>query len=122
MPILVLDHTQRLNLGALIGAQRANVDDMRMFWRVQDRIELSPDEKIAIGYQVRQVSGQQQIAWDGSCGLAPKEFEFTQDEITKLGKIVKEWQPGYMIAADRIWLEPLLGQLENGQPQIAHAA
>lgn len=114
MSVLVLDHTQRLNLHALIGAQRANVDDMRLFWKIQDRIDLSPKEKEAIGYQIRQVNGQQQIAWDATCGLAPVEFDFLPEEVAKLGKIVKEWSPGYMIAADRVWLEPLLGQLENG--------
>lgn len=114
MPILVLDQTQRLNLHALIGAQRANVDDMRLFWRVQDRIDLSPEEKDSIGYQIRQVNGQQQIAWDATRFLAPKEVEFSTDEFQKIGNIVKTWQSGYMIGADRIWLEPLLGQLENG--------
>lgn len=121
MSILILDHTQRLNLHALIGAQRANVDDMRLFWKLQDRIDLSPDEKLAIGYQVRQMNGQQQIAWDSTQSLAPREFEFSQDEFQKISNVVKTWQPGYMIAADRTWLEPLLFQLENGQPQAMHA-
>jgi hypothetical protein len=114
MGVLVLDHVQRMNLHALIGAQRANVDDMRMFWRVQDRIELSPDEKQAIGYQVRSVDGHSQIGWDASRTLPAKEFEFGGDEFKKLRDLVLQWQPGYMIAADRTWLEPLLGQLENG--------
>lgn len=119
MPILVLDQTQRLNVHALIGAQRANVDDMRLFWKIQDRIELSPEEKELISYQIRQRDGQQQITWDSTKYLPPKEVELSPDEVQKLGKIIKEWQGGYMIAADRIWLEPLLYQLEaspNGQP------
>jgi hypothetical protein len=103
-----------LNLHAIIGAQRASVDDMRLYWRVQDRIDLSYEEKEAIGYQVRQQNGQSQIAWDSNCGLAPKEFEFSPDEVQKLQNIIKQWQAGYQIGGDRIWLEPLLGQLENG--------
>lgn len=115
MSILVLDHTQRLNLHALIGSQRANVDDMRLYWKVQDRIELSPDEKEAIGWHLRQnENGPPQIAWDSTRWLAPKEIEFSPDEVQKIVKVVKEWQPGYLINADRMWLEPLLGQLENG--------
>lgn len=115
MSILVLDATQRLNVHALIGAQRANVDDMRMFWKIQDRIELSLEEKEIIGYQIRQApNGQQQITWDTSRFLEPREVELTPDEVPKLLKIIKEWQGGFMINADRIWLEPLLGQLENG--------
>lgn len=116
MSILILDHTTRLNLHTLIGAQRANVDDMRLWWRVQDRIELSPDEKLAIGYQVHTQNGQHQITWDVNCGLAPREFEFSQDEFQRIAKVVREWQPGFMISADRIWLQPLLEQFENGQP------
>jgi len=112
--ILWLDHTQRLNLHALIGAQRATVDDMRMYWRVQDTIDLSNEEREIIGYQVREQNGQRQIAWESTRGLAPKEFEFTSDEIQKLHNMIRTWQSGYMIGADRIWLEPLLGQLENG--------
>lgn len=115
MPILMLDPTQRLNVHALIGAQRANVDDMRTYWRIQDRIELSQEEKEIVGYAIRQhPNGQQQVTWDTTRYLAPKEVELSPDEVQKLSKVIKEWQQGYQIGGDRVWLEPLLGQLENG--------
>lgn len=118
MSVLVLDHTQRLNLHVMIGMQRANLDDMRMFWRIQDRIELSNEEKEAIGYQVRTAQTQNgpvpQIAWDPSRWLAPKEYEFAPEEVAKLQNLIKTWQQGYQIGGDRVWLEPLLPQLENG--------
>ena len=114
---LTLDHSQRLNLHALIGAQRASVDEMRLFWKVQDRIDLNDAERDKIGYREEQVNGMQQIVWDVYKQLPPQEFEFSSDEFKKISKTVKDWQPGYLIKADRRWLEPLLEQLdfsENG--------
>ncbi|MCX6628384.1 MAG: hypothetical protein NTW28_12230 [Candidatus Solibacter sp.] len=35
---LTMDHTQRLNLHALLGAQRADVGSIRAIWAVQDKI------------------------------------------------------------------------------------
>jgi len=43
-----LDHTQRLNLHALLGAQRADVGSIRAIWAVQDRIALGADEEKAL--------------------------------------------------------------------------
>ena len=41
---LPLAHAQRLNLHALLGAQRANVGPIRASWAIQDRIALDADE------------------------------------------------------------------------------
>jgi hypothetical protein len=43
---LTLDHTQRLNLHALLGAQRADVGSIRAIWAMamQDKITLTADE------------------------------------------------------------------------------
>ena len=110
---LTLDHTQRLNLHALMGAQRASLDDLRMLWRLQDRIELSDEEKASIRYRVEQINGMQQIQWDISKARAPKDYEFEEAEFARLSKIVREWQPGFLIGADRQWLETLMAQLET---------
>ena len=37
---VTLDHTQRLNLHALLGAQRADVGSIRAIWAIQDRLAL----------------------------------------------------------------------------------
>ena|SRR5215471_5091635 len=118
---LLLDHTQRLNLHALMGAQRCSVDDVRFWWRLQDRIDLSREERTAINFRVQEFNGQQQATWDPDGSLPPKEYEFTSDEFTRVAKVVKEWQPGFMTTFDRRWLEPLLVQLDassNGQPKV----
>ncbi len=42
---LTLDHTERLNLHALLGAQPSDVGSIRTIWAVQDRIALDPDDE-----------------------------------------------------------------------------
>lgn len=127
MPVLILNHTARLNLHALIGAQRASVDDMRLYWKLQDRINLTDSEREAVGYRTLMVDGLQQVGWDASKVLPPQEYEFTPEEFQKLTKVVRSWEPGYLASGDRQWLEPLLDQLEqNGQseslePQLARS-
>lgn len=113
---LTLDHTQRLNLHALMGAQRASLDDLRLLWKLQDRLELSEQEKQKINYRVQPVNGTQQVTWDMEKKLPPKDFEFTESEFARLSRMLKEWQPGFLIAADRQWLEPLLEQFDGATP------
>lgn len=110
---LNLDHTQRLNLHALMGAQRASLDDLRMLWKLQDRIDLSAKEKAAIGYRVQQVNGMQQALWDMQKSLPPMEYEFSEQEFARISRMLKEWQPGFLIGGDRQWLEPLMSQLDG---------
>ena len=45
---LTLDYTQRLNLHALLGAQRADVGSIRAIWKIQDKIALVAEEEKAI--------------------------------------------------------------------------
>lgn len=110
---LTLDHTQRLNLHALMGAQRATLDDLRMLWKLQDKIELQPEEKKFINYRTVQQGGMQQVAWDVDKKLPVIDYEFTDSEFARLSKMMREWQPGFMIGADRQWLEPLMAQLDG---------
>lgn len=112
---LMLDYTQRLNLHALMGAQRASLDDLRMLWKLQDRIDLSTEERTAIHYKVQQVNGMQQVSWDTGKTLPPQGYDFSEPEFARLSKMLKEWQPGFMIGSDRQWLEPLMAQLDGVQ-------
>lgn|SRR5262249_22600851 len=110
---LSLDYTQRLNLHALMGAQRVNVDDLRLFWRLQDMIQLTPEEKQAINYRTIQQNGRVEVQWDVIPEGPFKDYEFAPDEFQRLGKMVREWQPGFLIGADRQWMEPLMAQLDG---------
>ena len=54
---LTLDHTQRHNLHALLGAQRTDVGSIRAIWSIQDRIALDADEEKAVELKREMVSG-----------------------------------------------------------------
>lgn len=113
---LTLDHTQRLNLHSIIGNQRGTVDDIRLCWRIQDQITLSAEEKTQISFRIEQSNGNQIASWD-LAKTSPADFEFAAEEYARIAKAIKGWEPGFAVGGDRLWLEPLLGQLENGQPQ-----
>ena len=73
---LTLDHTQRLNLHALLGAQRADVGSIRAIWAVQDKLALDADEEKAIELKRELVNGQERTVWNPSLSIPAKEFEF----------------------------------------------
>ena len=104
---LILDHTQRLNLHALLGAQRVDVGSIRAIWDVQDRIALDSDEEKAIEVKREMVAGQERVVWNPALSIPAKEFEFTGAEVARVRAAVEAWS-GYAVAADRRWLEPLL--------------
>lgn len=106
----MLDHTQRLNLHALLGAQRADVGSIRAIWAIQDRIALDADEEKAIELKREVVAGQERVLWNPALSLSATEFEFTNAEAAHIRASVEAWH-GYGANADRRWLEPLLRAL-----------
>jgi hypothetical protein len=123
---LTLNHAQRINLHALLGAQRGpTLDDTRAFWRLQDLIGLSEAEKKQIDFRIVQVAeGAFAPQWNAqkSLEIAPRGFEFAAEELARVERAVKEWQPGFFAAMDRAWLEPLLNQFEELRPAAAGSA
>ena len=114
---LKLDYTQRLNLHALIGAQRCNVDELRTCWRLQDESDLTDAEKKKINYRMVRVGDQATPVWD-LVDNEPVEYNFSDDDFARLKKLVKEWQPGFLTTADRQWLSPLLDQFDGEKIQV----
>lgn len=113
---LMLDHTQRLNLHALLGAQRADVGSIRAIWAIQDRIALSADEEKAIDLKREIVAGQERVVWNPSLSIPAKEFEFTEAEIARIRAALQTWD-AYGVATDRKWLAPLIEALFSVEPQ-----
>jgi len=113
---LRLDFTQRINIHALMGQQRCNVDDIRAYWRLQDQIQLTKEEEKAINYQVipAQNGMPQQATWNLN-GHASSEYTFSAEDYDRIRKVVKEWQPGFLATGDRLWLEPLLAQFDGNE-------
>jgi hypothetical protein len=104
---LTLDHTQRLNLHALLGAQRADVGSIRAIWAVQDRIALDAAEERAIDLNRDIVAGQERVVWNPAHSIPAKEFEFTDPEVERIKAAIETWD-AYGVGADRKWLEPLV--------------
>jgi hypothetical protein len=104
---LTLDHTQRLNLHALLGAQRADVGSIRAIWALQDKLALDADEEKAIELKREMVNGTERTVWNPALALSPKQFEFTDAESARIKAAIETWD-GYGVNADRRWLEPLL--------------
>jgi hypothetical protein len=107
---LILDHTQRLNLHALVGAQRADVGSIHEIWAVQDNIALDTDEEKSIVLTRDLVNGQERAVWNPALTSSPKEFDFTEVETARIKAAIETWD-AYGAAADRRWLEPLVDSL-----------
>ena len=104
---LTLDHTQRLNLHALLGAQRADVGSIRAIWAVQDRIALDAGEEKAVELKREMVAGQERVVWNPALSIPAKEFEFTDPEVSRIKAALQTWD-SYGASSDRRWLQPLV--------------
>ena len=107
---LTLDHTQRLNIHALLGAQRADVGSVRAIWTLQDKIALHPDEEMALDLKRELVGGQERVAWNAERSLPAQEYEFSDREVARIRDAVQTWE-SYLASTDRRWLEPLVAFL-----------
>ena len=107
---LTLDHTQRLNLHALLGAQRADVGSIRAIWGIQDRIALDADEEKAVELKREMVAGQERVVWNPTLSIPAREFEFTDPETARIKAAIQTWD-SYGVNLDRRWLEPILSAL-----------
>jgi hypothetical protein len=119
---LNLNYHQRINLILLAGVQRGNVNEMRLFWGLQDRLALSDAEKRSVDYQVEvDASGLEQPRWNHpkARDTAPLAFELTEAEAQRVRRMLEEW-PNFLAMVDRIWIEPLMDQLPvAGAPAAA---
>ena len=112
---LMLDHTQRLNLHALLGAQRADVGSIRALWAVQDRIALIADEEKALELKREMVGGQERVVWNPALSIPAKDIEFSDPEIALIKAAIETWD-AYGASADRRWLEPLINAIVLQDP------
>ncbi len=115
--LLKLDHTQRLNLHALLGAQRADVGSIRAIWAVQDKLVLDAEEEKAVELKREFAGGQERVIWNPALSIQPKEFEFTDAEVGRIKAAIETWG-NYGAAADRRWLEPLIEALFSAHLQM----
>jgi hypothetical protein len=107
---LTLDHTQRLNLHALLGAQRADVGSIRAIWAVQDKLALTADEEKVLELKRDMAAGQERAVWNADLSLPAKEFELSDTEAARIRSALQTWD-SYAAGTDRRWLEPLIEAL-----------
>lgn len=107
---LTLDHTQRLNLHALLGAQRVDVGSIRAIWAVQDKIALNANEERALELKREMTGGRERVVWNPERSLPTKEFEFSDPEGARIKAAIQTWE-SYSVNTDRLWLEPLIEQV-----------
>jgi len=107
---LTLDHTQRLNLHALLGAQRADVGSIRAIWAIQDRIDLDTDEEKAIELKREMIADRERVVCNPALSLPSKEFEFSDQELARIKAAIQTWD-SYGVNVDRHWLQPLVSAL-----------
>lgn len=107
---LTLDHTQRLNLHALLGAQRTDVGSIRAIWAIQDRLALDANEEKALEVKREMVAGQERVVWNPALSIPAKDFEFADSEVARIKAAIQTWD-SYGAGADRRWLQPLVEAL-----------
>ena len=105
-----LDHVQRLNLHALLGAQRNDVSTIRALWALQDKLALSLEEEKAIELKREFVAAQERVVWNAARTVPVREFELTEQELARIQGALEAWT-SYVANADRRWLEPLLNAI-----------
>ena len=107
---LTLDHTQRLNLHALLGAQRADVGSIRAIWAVQDKLALDAGQEKLIELKREMVNGTDRTVWNPELSIPPQDFEFSDVEAARIKAAIQTWD-SYAANADRRWLQPLVEAL-----------
>ena len=109
-----LDHIQRLNLHALLGAQRGDVATIRAIWALQDKIALAPEEEAAIELKRQVAAGQERVVWNPALLVPPKEFELADIDFGRIRAAIETWSS--FGTADRSWLQPLMNVLFPSEP------
>lgn len=117
---LMLDHTQRLNLHALLGAQRADVGSIRAIWAIQDRIALDADEEKTVELKREIIAGQERLLWNPSLRLPLKGFEFSDAEAARIRAALQAWD-SFAAGADRRWLQPLIETIFPTEVPATHS-
>ena len=109
---ITLGFEARINIVSVLDAQQGNLGQLRLLARIANKVELSEDEKTAIGYVVvPHPSGAHLPAWNRTAALPEKEVALVWEEAQKLSEAL-EGCP-YFKRTDLSWLEPILSGLHN---------
>lgn len=102
---LTLDHTQRLNLHALLGAQRADVRPIRAIWAVQDKLALDAGQEKLIELKREMVNGTERVVWNPSISIPAQDLDLSDVEVARMKAALQTWD-SYAAGLNRGWIEP----------------
>ena len=109
---ITLGFEARINIVSVLDAQQGNLGQLRLLTRIANKVELSDEEKAAIGYVVvPHPNGAQLPAWNRNAGLPAKAVTLPWDEAQKLGEVLEACP--YFKRTDLSWLEPIHSELHN---------
>lgn len=110
--ILHLDHSQRLHLiSALDGVENIGRREGFAVCRLQEKLELTDQEREAIGWRKVTVDGGREVALWNSNGSSPHEYDLSEDDIKRLCNAIDKYP--VVLARDKNWWLPLTAQLPN---------
>lgn len=117
---LRLDVPQRLNIVAMLDGVECPGGRREVFaiCRLQERIDLSDDEKAAVGWRrLLAPDGRTYVTWNLATNGSHKltEYELSDDDAERLCRAVDRFN--VVLGRDRGWYEPLVAQL----PKLAEA-
>lgn len=111
---ITLGFEARINIVSVLDTQQGNLGQLRLLTRIANKIELSDDEKAAIGYViVPHPAGAQLPAWNRNASLPAKDVTLPWEEAQKLGEVL-EGCP-YFKRTDLSWLEPIFSRLTSAK-------
>lgn len=107
---LSLDHRQRLNLIAVLGAYDIRGRDLHALWHLQDLLDLDESEKRSIDFRQETVNGNVVQVWNLSKEFPARSFDLSESDLKRIRQAIEDF-PQFRGSRDRAWLEPLLAQI-----------
>lgn len=117
MTTLQLDIPQRVNLVVMLDALECpGRREVFAICRLQEKLQLSDEEREAVGYQKIMQDGREYVLWQqNEICRAPKPFEVADDDMARLCRAVDQFR--MVPARDRAWYDPLVKQLPEPSEQ-----
>ena len=112
---LNLDHNQRLNLIAMLdGLECQGRREAFAVCRLQEKLELTDEERAAIGWQKMKTPGpdgreREYTLWQNNGAIRAREFELPEDDVTRICNAVDKYP--VVLGRDKHWWLPLTLQL-----------
>lgn len=115
---LSLDHTQRLNLIALLDVLECPRREAWAVCKLQDLLDLSEAERQQLGYHKEVVDGREGYRWDATKSIDRRQYDLGDDDVERISQALDK-MPSYMLGRDR-WFRSLQAQLPEPPSNNGH--